>query len=292
VDKAQRIHGAKYDYSQVKYKQSKLPVTIICKIHGIFSQTPSTHLARKGCPKCSTPGQKRSNTLFFVQKARKVHGGTFDYSKVNYQTSTDEVTIICPRHGEFTQRASKHLEGSGCFRCQYDKKRLKTEEFIVRASGVHKNKYDYSQSRYVSTHRKIAIKCLKHGLFYQTPSNHINGRGCPVCKLDRWRTNFKSSQSVAILYLVKINGGNESFLKLGKTQGTVKQRVRYIANRHYKVALVYEVTGTFEEISKAEIAALQKFSHLKYTPTHAFSGKTECFQNDALLTLCEYMDDL
>jgi hypothetical protein len=29
---------------------------------------------------------------------------------------------------------------------------------------------------------KIHIKCPKHGIFEQLPSNHLSGSGCPKCK--------------------------------------------------------------------------------------------------------------
>ena len=44
IEKAIKIHGEKYDYSIVDYKNSKIKINIICKIHGIFVQTPNSHL--------------------------------------------------------------------------------------------------------------------------------------------------------------------------------------------------------------------------------------------------------
>jgi len=47
------IHGNKYDYSKVNYKNTLSKVIIICKKHGSFSQIPSNHLKGHGCKKCS-----------------------------------------------------------------------------------------------------------------------------------------------------------------------------------------------------------------------------------------------
>ena len=41
IEKAQRIHGDKYDYSSVAYSDSRIKVEIICKKHGSFFQTPT-----------------------------------------------------------------------------------------------------------------------------------------------------------------------------------------------------------------------------------------------------------
>jgi DNA-directed RNA polymerase subunit RPC12/RpoP len=47
------IHGNTYDYSVVDYVNSKTNIKILCKIHGVFKQSPSNHLAGKGCPECA-----------------------------------------------------------------------------------------------------------------------------------------------------------------------------------------------------------------------------------------------
>lgn len=54
VQKAKEIHGDKYDYSKVDYKNYTTTVEIFCKVHGYFNQTPDIHLNQgSGCPKCN-----------------------------------------------------------------------------------------------------------------------------------------------------------------------------------------------------------------------------------------------
>lgn len=52
IEKAREIHGDRYDYGNVEYKNAREPVEIICKTHGSFYQTPDVHLRGNGCPKC------------------------------------------------------------------------------------------------------------------------------------------------------------------------------------------------------------------------------------------------
>jgi len=52
-NQAEEIHGSLYDYSIVKYVDSRTKVEIICEKHGKFLQTPSSHLEGNGCPNCS-----------------------------------------------------------------------------------------------------------------------------------------------------------------------------------------------------------------------------------------------
>lgn len=116
IEKAKEIHGNKYDYSLVDYKNNNTKVKIICPIHGVFEQEPRIHINNKcGCPDCG--GTKKSNTEDFIKKAKKVHGDKYDYSKVKYKNARTHVTVICPEHGEFSITPDNHLHGKGCAKC-------------------------------------------------------------------------------------------------------------------------------------------------------------------------------
>lgn len=52
IPKASILHNNKYDYSKTTYINKYTNITIICPIHGDFSQTPGSHLQGSGCPKC------------------------------------------------------------------------------------------------------------------------------------------------------------------------------------------------------------------------------------------------
>ena len=85
IEKAKKIHDNKYDYSKVKYIKSKEKICIICTEHGEFWQTPNEHLMGNGCKKCGY--KKISNkvsltTQVFIERAKKIHGDKYDYSKV------------------------------------------------------------------------------------------------------------------------------------------------------------------------------------------------------------------
>ena len=182
--RAYEVHGDTYDYSKVEYVNNTTKVCIICPEHGEFWQTPDNHLTSKhGCPKCG--GSKKLTTQDFIEKARKIHGDKYDYSKVNYVNNKTKVCIICPEHGEFCQKPNIHLGNHGCPKCkaQDASKRLRTklDDFISQARQVHGDKYDYSKVEYKNTESKVCIICSKHGEFWQTPHAHLSGCGCPKC---------------------------------------------------------------------------------------------------------------
>lgn len=180
IAKAKLVRGEKYDYSKVNYNGNHSQIIIICPIHGEFVQLSYSHLAGHGCRKC----YDKNRTILtekFINKVRIIHGNKYDYSKVNYIHSRKKIIITCPIHGDFYQFASAHLEGNGCGKCYWENHQLSTEEFVKRASEVHKNYYNYSCTVYRHPKSKIKIICPHHGNFYQLPFGHLSGQGCKKC---------------------------------------------------------------------------------------------------------------
>jgi hypothetical protein len=188
VDKAKKVHGDKYDYSKVEYVNNRTEVIIICPIHGEFKVIPDSHLRGTNCPFCGEINRrinKTSNLESWIKKAKKVHGDKYDYSKSIYNGATEPINIICPKHGEFIQRASDHLSGYGCKKCGYEKVShslsLDLEDIITKANEVHNNKYEYVISNN-GTKNKINIVCPIHGIFKQRLGNHLYRLSeCPKC---------------------------------------------------------------------------------------------------------------
>lgn len=228
ITQANLIHDNKYDYSKVEYINTDTKICIVCPIHGEFWMTPTSHLNKRGCPKCGVLriGQKlRLNTEQFIEKAKSVHGDKYDYSKVEYVNNNTKVCIICPIHGEFWQTPHNHLVG-GCYQCGRDKSRLKTysdtEKFIEKAKAVHGDEYDYSKVVYVKSNIKVCIICSKHGEFWVTPNNHLQGRKCPLCSIENGNpiTRLYTTESF-VEACKKIHGDKFSYEKtVYKNQST------------------------------------------------------------------------
>ena len=180
IEKAKKIQGDKYDYSLIEYVRSKDKVKIICKEHGVFEQRASGHLTGYSCHSCQVEKQ-RIGINKFIEKAKKIHGGKYDYSNVIYKNYDTKVKIICKEHGVFEQTPNNHLKGGCCKKCSFLDRRIGDSRFIERVKKIHGDEYDYSLIEYRTMHVKIKIKCLKHGLFEQTPHNHLKGDGCPAC---------------------------------------------------------------------------------------------------------------
>jgi len=200
IQKAKNIHNNKYDYSKVEYINNHTKVCIICPEHGEFWQTPGSHLSGCGCKKCYNKIQSKSKLSSlnkFIEKAKKVHGDKYNYSKVEYIDSQTKVCIICPEHGEFWQTPNNHLRGQGCIKCFNNKRgnsqKSSTDKFIEKSIAIHGDTYDYSKVQYINISTKVCIICKIHGEFLIRPDHHLTSKsGCPQCKESHLETEISN----------------------------------------------------------------------------------------------------
>lgn len=182
--------GLTYDLSE--YKNTQEAITFTCKKCGrTFKRDLNALTYNNTCPHCN--GKQRNiiyTTDEWVAKAKEIHGGKYDYSKVEYKKSDDKVCVVCrekdmfgDEHGEFWVCAKTHIgiHKIGCPKCSGKHKKT-TEEFIREANYVHNDFYDYSKTEYKNASTKVCITCPEHGDFWQTPNSHLSGQGCPVCR--------------------------------------------------------------------------------------------------------------
>jgi len=221
---SQNTHHNYYDYSQISsssYKNANSMVTIICPIHGLFSQRAAYHMKGYKCKKCGYTVASEKNTKWkngekkyiptgkicktaeaYVNKFNKVHQNLYDYSLVSDNNLFDNnklkngartiIQIICKKHGEFNQALCDHISGNGCQLCKKERLRISTasynlnnrmtnEEWIERANKIHHQLYDYSLVNYTKSDCSVRIICNNHGQFIQKSSYHLGGSGCQKC---------------------------------------------------------------------------------------------------------------
>lgn len=121
IERAKIKHNNKYTYAKVNLINMFEDIIITCPIHGEFIQVPHNHLRGANCPKCarkSATAHTRLSIAAFIERAKKVHGNLYDYSKVSYVNQYTNVVIICSKHGEFAQMPIVHIrQKSGCPEC-------------------------------------------------------------------------------------------------------------------------------------------------------------------------------
>ena len=258
IDEANKIHNFKFDYSLVDFVNMNTKVKIICPIHGVFEQTPSSHLKYKGCPYCShrVPYTKEK----FIDEANKIHNFKFDYSLVDFVNMLTKVKIICPIHGIFEQLPQSHIAGQGCPYCA-GKAKVTKEIFVERSNKIHNFKYNYDLiDSFKNIFTKVKIICPIHGVFEQTPHSHMNGQGCPYCA-----GTTKITKEMFIERSNKIHNFKYNY-----------DLIDSIKNTHTKVKIICPIHGVFEQTPKEHM----KGSGCPYC-SHNVRKTTEQFIDEA-----------
>lgn len=169
INRSNRIHNFRYDYSKAKYKFSSDKVIIICPEHGEFEQVANSHLRGMGCKKCGDKYKNREyevkyTTEEFILDAKTKWGEKYDYSLTEYRNARTKLKIIYDGI-VYEQLPSSHLkypvEGF-----------LNQEIFLIKAKRKWGDKYNYSLIEYKST--KVPVKIIYEGKIYeQLPHNHL-----------------------------------------------------------------------------------------------------------------------
>lgn len=128
-------HNEIYDYSKANFKNVKDKTVVICKKHGEFMISYDSHFNKGNkCPLCS---HLSKDTESFKKCANTIHGGFYQYDKVNYINSHEKVIITCPTHGDFSQTPNAHLSGQGCPKCANNNYLLeKSVENLLKTMNV------------------------------------------------------------------------------------------------------------------------------------------------------------
>jgi hypothetical protein len=169
------------------------PLTIKCNSCNCEFTKPRSvlFLNAKKCF-CNT-GNVKKTFEYFENEAKQVWGDQYEYDKSTYHSFQKHTSIKCNLHDEvFEQTPYNHVvrKSQGCPKCVSEafteKIRMSVDEFEKQANEKHDYFYKY-HGDYTTMHEKIKITCPvpDHGDFYQTPANHIKGRGCPKCGQDR-----------------------------------------------------------------------------------------------------------
>lgn len=155
IELSNKIHKNKYDYSLVDYNGSHKAVYIICPIHGLFKQTPGSHLRGHGCPKCNPSNKMDTND--FIRKALIIHGDEYDYSLVNYINSKTPVKIKCKKHGVFLQKPNSHLMGHKCPYCNTSHGENKIRNYLLSNNVVFNEQYCISLDKRLFSRNNIKV---------------------------------------------------------------------------------------------------------------------------------------
>jgi hypothetical protein len=187
----------------------------------------------------------KMNTELFIEAALKKHGSVFDYSKTNYVNAKTKLIISCPKHGDFQQRASSHLEGYGCKKCALEgiaNKKLNSrtkcscnicgKEFSINESSKRKGAGKFcSIDCYRKSIKTSDIKCVTCGENF-LPSRK-NSKYCSIACSSKSNKKFNTVSFIA--NAIDIHGNKYSY-----------DRAIYLGMNH-KIQLICKNHGAFEQ---------------------------------------------
>lgn len=213
VEKANKIHNNKYKYVKESYIKSTENCTIICPRHGEFFKRPDVHTNQgQGCPDCSTENRLNHDNLkwYTVDIEKLIEDKSFVYiPEKDFVFKKTKLKFYCDIHKEFTRTIIDIESGKGCKECDklkyQEEQRLKRkQEFLEKASKLHKNRYNYDGIDYQGAFNIIQIycnTCKKH--FPQKPREHLQGNGCQICGKNASKDKLKITLDK---FLIRVKG--------------------------------------------------------------------------------------
>lgn len=236
---------------------------------------------------------KRKTIKEVVDAFRDVWGNEYDYSLITeYKNNKEKLPIVCRKHGVFFQSFADHSKHHGCPKCADEKTgdrcRMPISTFIERATNVFDGYYDYSlinKDTYKGYNIKVPIVCPIHGVFYQTPHEHLSGRNCYKCG----KKNMADKQRYTrdeLVELFRNEFGDKYDYSLFKEEDYInrKSKINVICPKHglWKVSVsnhLYRHSGC--PLCKHSLGEERVSDFLNH---HKIPFETQyCFKNESLL---------
>ena len=275
-----QVHGYKDDLREVDYKNNKTKVKILCPVHGEYWITPNDYIGGHRCRKCYdiiNAESKLKGFDYHIKRINEIHkneDGTpkYNFDGIEYPGYDTKFELICPIHGPFKTTIHLLLSGKGCAKCGKERmaKRntLTNEIFKENANKIHNNFYNYDLVEYKNSKLPIKIICPIHSVFEQTPNDHLDGHGCPLCNMSLLEKSTMSLlDDLKINYIWQCN----------------KRTLPFLARKKYSFSLDFYIPDYNIAI---ECQGIQHFKPIEY-----FGGEKafkECKQRDnEKLKLCQ-----
>lgn len=254
-------------------KKKKRYVTFRCLSCGKVAEK-TYQASRPWKSLCMSCVQRKYTTDDFVSVGQKHFGSKYDYSKTKLATVTEKVTIICPVHGEFQQRAWEHMSGHGCNQCKFDQK-SKDQTIPLAIWEERLELYPLISFKKVTDlgyHSPVKLTCKIHGDF--TVQLGQIGKSKHLCKHCAYAAHQPQSirkeliSTEATIYYVYLP--DIDMYKFGVTVN-LEERLKQLGD-HKVIA-----TGTKEYI---EALRLEHEAHLALD-RYRYKGRKVLIKNDS-----------
>ena len=147
-----------------------------------------------------------------------------------------------------------------------------TKQFISEAISTHSDFYDYSETIYLGSNKKVSVICPEHGKFTNEANGHLKGHGCLKCGVSRKANKLRFTNEKFITKAKKIHGDKYDYSK-----------VKYNTTND-KVVIVCPIHGEFNQSPKGHLSG-RECSKCGYLVASSGKSKdTDFFIKKAMLT--------
>ena len=198
------------------------------------------------------------------------------------------MTVSCPQHGEFSIRASSHInQKAGCSKCYHERRsdssRYSVENYLSRVDNISR------VQGYINTNTKCMHTCVEGHSYLRKPTHVLAGHECKLCEYNSRvggysKELFDNSPNLknapARIYVIKFTNteSGESFVKVGVTKLTILKRFSGHYSK-YSLVVLRDKPMTLYQAFTTEQRFLSMYREHKYIPVdRSFGGWTECFK--------------
>ena len=150
INKANFRHKNKYTYSSdIVFKSNKDKIEIICKEHGMFEQSPNSHLNGQGCPSCKESKGEVSIRGFLLEnkidfESQKKFRECKYKSELFFDFYLPELNICIEYNGIQHYKSIEYFGGDDAFESQLIRDKIKNEYCL--SNNIHLIVIKYNES--------------------------------------------------------------------------------------------------------------------------------------------------
>ena len=224
------------------------------------------------------------NTESFIKRAIEIYGDEYDYSNTIFVNWDTNITVTCKIHGDFEISPRHHIyRHHGCSKCRgkhiSETKKYSKDFILEKCKELHGDEYDYSMSEYTGIDKEMNIICKKHGVFKQTPYNHIHKKcGCPKCRYEQLSGKYRFELSELINRFKEKHGDKYQYPFIDKEYINNRSIITIICPTHgvFKQRVMKHLQGQgcpfcSESRLEKEVAIFLEKKHVKFERQMKFS---------------------
>jgi len=123
-----------------------------------------------------------------IKEFKILHNNKYSYIlNEEYQNSNSKITLICPYHLDKDIKIRLHdhiIKKTGCRFCGYENSvnKRKISNFKEKSIEKFKDKFSYTDLKYINNKTNVILHCNIHGKIEITPYSHLKSKtGCKFC---------------------------------------------------------------------------------------------------------------